>query len=262
MTLQTMTAQEAVQANAQVRFLMAQGPHNAGKTALVRARVEALLASGVPAGQVCVVAGSDAAVQAMADVAAHGVTVTCARDLELSILSTPEAQAFTHRAPRLIMPFEDDFVKEDLKSTGVAAKQLKGMLGFFRKSLTTLETDDPYFFWEKDEQKVFNLARTCLTAYGPIHPCELAGMCVHYLATLADPSRALPACHFVVDDYQALNRASQLVLEGLAPESLWACADPTDTSEGADPFPYGKGIEELCARNEGAVSVVLPAAAR
>ena len=55
MTLQTMTAQEAVQANAQVRFLMAQGPHNAGKTALVRARVEALLASGVPAGQVCVV---------------------------------------------------------------------------------------------------------------------------------------------------------------------------------------------------------------
>ena len=125
MTLQTMTAQEAVQANAQVRFLMAQGPHNAGKTALVRARVEALLASGVPAGQVCVVAGSDAAVQAMADVAAHGVTVTCARDLELSILSTPEAQAFTHRAPRLIMPFEDDFVKEDLKTTGVAAKQLK-----------------------------------------------------------------------------------------------------------------------------------------
>ena len=261
MTLQTMTAQEAVQANAQVRFLMAQGPHNAGKTALVRARVEALLCSGVPAEQVCVVAGSDAAVQAMGDVAARGVTVTCARDLELSILSTPEAQAFTHRAPRLIMPFEDDFVKEDLKTTGVAAKQLKGMLGFFRKSLTTLETDDPYFFWEKDEQTVFNLARTCLTAYGPIHPCELAGMCVHYLATLADPSCALPARHFVVDDYQALNRASQLVLEALAPESLWACADPTDASEGADPFPYGKGIEEFRTRNEGAVSVALPAPA-
>ena len=261
MTLQTMTAAQAVEAHAQARFLMAQGPHNAGKTSLARARVEALLAQGVPAGDVCVVVASDAAAQEMADVAARGVRVTCARDLELSILSSKEACEFTGRKPRLIMPFEDDFVKEDLKTSGVSAKQLKGMLGFFRKSLTTLETDDPHFFWEKDEQTVFNLARTCLTAYGPIHPCELAGMCVHYLATLDDA--ALAACtgvrHFVVDDCQALNRASQLVLEALKPETIWACADLLDESEGADPFPHHKGVEEFCERNEGTVQVKLPA---
>ncbi len=263
MTLQTVTAQGAVEANHQARFLMAQGPHNAGKTSLVRGRVQALLAQGVPAGQVCAVVASDAAVQAMGDLATLGVRVTCARDLELSILSTEGGRAFTGREPRLIMPFEDDFVKEDLKTTGVAAKQLKGMLGFFCKSLTTLEADDPYFFWEKDEQAVFNLARTCLAAYGPIHPCELAGMCVHYLSTLGDED--LAACtgirHFVVDDYQALNRASQLVLEALRPESIWACADATDDSEGADPFPYAKGVEEFCERNEGALRVTLTAPA-
>ena len=263
MTLQTVTAQTAAEANHQARFLMAQGPHNAGKTQLVRDRVQALLAQGVPAEQVCVVVASDAAAQAMADLAARGVRVTCARDLELAILSTEQGRAFTGREPRLIMPFEDDFVKEDLKTTGIAAKQLKGMLGFFCKSLTTLEADDPHFFWEKDEQTVFNLARTCLAAYGPIHPCELAGMCVHYLATLDEG--ALAACtgirHFAVDDYQALNRASQLVIEALKPESIWACADTTDASEGADPFPYAKGVKEFCERNEGVRHVTLAAPA-
>ncbi len=263
MTLQTTDAEQAAQANAQARWLLAQGPHNAGKTALLRARVQGLLAQGVPAGQVCVVAASDAAVQGLADVAALGVHVTCARDLELSILSSEQARAFTGRKPRLIMPFEDDFVKEDLKTTGIAAKQLKGMLGFFRKSLTTLEADDPHFFWEKDEQTVFNLARTCLAAYGPIHPCELAGMCLHYLQTLdeAQARECVGAAHFVVDDYQALNRASQLVLEALAPQTLWACADVLDEAQGADPFPYAKGVEEFCERHPEAVRVTLAAPA-
>ncbi len=263
MTSQNMAAAQAAQEHAQARWVLAQGPHNAGKTALVRARVEGLLAQGVPADQVCIVAASDAAVQGFSDLAARGVRVTCARDLELSILSSERACEFTGRAPRLIMPFEDDFVKEDLKTTGIAAKQLKGMLGFFCKSLTTLEADDPYFFWEKDEQTVFNLARTCLAAYGPIHPCELAGMCLHYLQSLGeDEARALAgAAHFVVDDYQALNRASQLVLEALAPQTLWACADVLDEAQGADPFPYAKGIEEFCARHEDAVCVTLAAPA-
>lgn len=263
MTLQTTAAEQVAQENAQARWLMAQGPHNAGKTALVRARVEGLLAQGTPADQVCVVAASDAAVQGLSDLAARGVRVTCARDLELSILSSERACEFTGRQPRLIMPFEDDFVKEDLKTTGVSAKQLKGMLGFFCKSLTTLEADDPYFFWEKDEQAVFNLARTCLAAYGPIHPCELAGMCLHYLQTLeVGEVRSLAgAAHFVVDDYQALNRASQLVLEELAPQTLWACADLLDEAQGADPFPYSKGVGEFCERHEGAVRVTLAAPA-
>ena len=245
--------------NADAPRLMAQGRRNAGKTELVRARVEGLLARGADPAGVCVVVAGDAAAQALADLAARGVRVTCARDLELQILSSEGGRAFTGRVPRLVMPFEDDFVKEDLKTTGVAAKQLKGMLGFFRKSLTTLEADDPHFFWEKDEQAVFNLARTCLAAYGPIHPCELAGMCAHYLETLDDPAAAAGVEHLVVDDYQALNRASQLVLEDLRPRSVWACADVADRAVGADPFPYPAGVEEFCGRGEGAVRVNLAA---
>lgn len=259
MTVQsTGKAGQLARDNAQVVRLMALGHHNAGKTSLVRARVQDLLAQGVGPARIAVVAGSDAAVQAMADLARAGVRVTCARDLELEVLSSEEARAFTGRAPRLLMPFEEDFIKEDLKTTGVAAKQLKGMLGFFCKSLTTLATDDPYFFWEKDEQEVFNLARTCLASYGPIHPCELAGMCLHYLQGLAEPPAGLAGLHVVVDDYQTLNRASQLVLEALAPASLWACADPTDQAEGADPFPYHEGVEEFCARAEDVVRLELP----
>ena len=257
MTVQSQRAAQLAQEHAPASRLMAQGRRNSGKTELVRARVASLLGQGADPARVCVVAGSDAAVQAMADVAAAGVTVTCARDLELGILSGPEAQAFTRRRPRLILPFEDDFVKEDLKTTGVAAKQLKGMLGFFCKSLTDLSADDPHFFWEKDEQTVFDLARTALCACGPIHPSELSAMCLHYLQTLDDPAGRFGFDHIVADDYQALNRASQLVLEGLATKSLWACADSLDRSQGADPFPHPEGIEEFCA-HEGTVRVSLP----
>lgn len=257
MTEQTERAAQLAQQHSSARRLMAQGRHNSGKTELVRARVAWLLQQGADPARVCVVAGGDAAAQAMADIAAQGVTVTSAPALELRVLSSEQACAFTGRKPRLIMGFEEDFVKEDLKTTGVAAKQLKGMLGFFCKSLTNLEADDPHFFWEKDEQAVFNLARTALAACGPIHPSELAGMCLHYLQTLDSPADRLGFDHIVADDYQALNRASQLVLEQLAGQSLWACADALDGCQGADPFPYARGVEEFCA-HEGTLRVSLP----
>lgn len=245
--------------------VLVRGLANSGTTELARARAAALAADAESDGRVLLVVPSDvAAADARAWMGARGATgvrVACARDVEREILSTPEARAATGRSPRVMTPGEHDVLMEDMRTTGIGGRRLKGMLGFFRKSLTELADDDmASFLIDQKEVLAFGLARRCLTAYGVVSPSELAGICVRYLRGLgAAAAEATPYRHVVVDGYQSLNRASQHVLELLAPRTLWVFADPTTAAEGADPFPYLAGVREFERRNPEALVVDLPA---
>ncbi len=248
------------------RWRMTRGRSNAGKTTGALARVAELVAAGASPETVLLVVGCDAAAQdarralAARRGACASVRVATARDLELELLSSPRAREFTGRQARLLTRFENDFVLEDAKTTGQRASRLKGMLGFFRKSLTELADDDmDAFLLDDDERAAFASVRASLEAMRAIHPCELAGMAVRWMRSLGEgAARETPYEHVVVDDYQLLNRASQHLLELLAPSDLWAFGDDLALGAGADPFPYPRGVGEFLERHPDAEKVDLP----
>ena len=246
--------------------VLVRGRANTGKTHAACAHVADLLQAGVPAAEVLLVAATPAACRDLAcdlGECAQGVRIVTTRDLELGLLGQPEARAMTGRRPRVLCEFEESFLLEDMRATGVPSRRLKGMLGFFRKSLTELADDDmESFIIDVREQAVLDALHRHLRAYDAVLDCEVSNLTVHYLREHPEAAASLSARHVVVDDYQCLNRASQMALELLAPQTLWAFADPTAASQGSDPFPYLAGLDEFCRRNPEAIEAELSPAAQ
>ena len=245
--------------------VLVRGVANSGKTSLACAHVRDLLEAGVPAGEILVVAPTSTAARDMAGglgESAQGVRVCTARDFELALLDAPEAHAVIGRRPHVLCDFEESFLLEDMRATGVPARRLKGMLGFFRKSLTELADDDiASFIIDPREQAVLDALYRHLGAYDAILDCEVSNLAVRCLRAHPEMADACGVRHIVVDDYHCLNRASQILFDLLKPATLWAFADETLERQGADPFPYPAGIAEFGQRNPEVVAVELAAPA-
>ena len=241
--------------------VLVRGVANSGKTSLACAHVRDLLEADVPAGEILVVAPTSTAARDMAGElgeSAQGVRVCTARDFELALLGMPEARAVVGRRPHVLCDFEESFLLEDMRATGVPARRLKGMLGFFRKSLTELADDDmASFIIDPREQAVLDALYRHLGAYDAILDCEVSNFAVHCLRAHPEMADACGVRHIVVDDYHCLNRASQILFDLLKPATLWAFADETLERQGADPFPYPAGIAEFGQRNAEVVAVEL-----
>lgn len=245
-------------AGARERALV-RGCANSGKTLRAVERAARLVEGGCdPASVLFVAASPTAARDARRALAVRcpktaGVRVATAPEVELALLADPAARAFTGRRPRVLTDFEWDLVLEDMRAQAVPTKNLKGMLGFFERSWTELADDDmDAFIIDPRERMAHDAVKGYLAAYEAMHPCEVANLCVGYLRSLGDgAARVSGAAHVVVDGYQALNRASQIALELLDPQTLWAFADPDDAAAGSDPFPYAAGVAEFTERNPG-----------
>ena len=245
--------------------VLVRGVANSGKTSLACDHVRDLLAAGVSAGEILVVASTPTAAHDMGcklGEPAQGVHVCTARDFELALLGMPEAHAVIGRRPHVLCDFEESFLLEDMRATGVPARRLKGMLGFFRKSLTELADDDmASFIIDPREQAVLDALYRHLGAYDAILDCEVSNLAVHCLRVHPEMAGACGVRHVVVDDYHCLNRASQVLFDLLKPATLWAFADETLERQGTDPFPYPAGMAEFCQRNPEVVTVELAAPA-
>ena len=248
--------------------VLVRGLANSGKTSAALAHVAELVACGAsPASILYVAASPTAAADVRAALAARDlrladVTVTTAPAFELALLDCPEAFAVTGRRARVLTEFEYGLLMEDLRAENIPTKNLKGMIGFFQRSWTELADDDlGAFVVDPREVITIEAIERYLRAYEACIAAEVSKQCVRYLRVCSTPAPAAGIAHVVLDDYTSLNCASQIALEMLAPQTLWAFADPADAPRGADPFPYLKGVEEFVERNAGAVVVDLPAPA-
>lgn len=239
--------------------VLVRGLANAGKTTRALDRVASLVAAGEDPSSILLITSVPVPKGPGASGADSLVTTLTPRELELGLLSSDVARAITGRRARVLTQFEETFLLEDMRTTGLPARRLKGMLGFFRRSITELADDDmSTLIIDPREQAVFDALHAHLGAYDAMLDCEVSNLCVNYLRLCPEAAASLGVRHLVVDDYQELNRASQIVLEMLVPATLWAFADPTHAAQGSDPFPYPKGIEEFLARNPDAAVVDLP----
>ena len=175
----------------------------------------------------------------------QGVRVSTPRAIALEVLGNPKAQAACGRKPRLLLPFEENILLEDVKASGLRPKRLREMLKFFYRSWTELADDEPSWLVSEEEVQVHSLLKECIAFTGGILPNELSNLAVKWLRADVTAREAASYDLVLVDDYQLLSRASQVLAGLLAREGLVVTGDMQATSEVFEEYPFAAGLIEF-----------------
>jgi len=231
------------------------GALGTGKTRALVERVARLLDGGADPRDLLVFAASPVAVDAtharlaerLGAERAADVRVCTPRAFALEVLGTPQGRAFTGREPRVLLSYEVNVLMEDMKTSGLRAGRLKEMLKFFYRSWTELADDDPNWLCTDEELQVHGLLKDCLAfSRGMLEP-EVANFALNCLRADAQALEAARVPHVLVDDYQALGRASQLLAGMVARTSLTVAGDAFASAQVYESYPYAAGLDELLA---------------
>ena len=188
----------------------------------------------------------------------RGLRVSVPRAIALEALGDPKAQAACGRKPRLLLPFEENILLEDVKASGLRPKRLREMLRFFYRSWTELADDEPSWLVSEEEVQVHGLLKECLAFTGGILPNELSNLAVKWLRADETAREAISYDLVLVDDYQLLSRASQVLAGLLAREGLVVTGDMQATSEVFEEYPFAAGLIEF-AQADGVQTMRLEA---
>lgn len=180
----------------------------------------------------------------------RGVRVSVPRAIALEVLSDPKARAACGRKPRLLLPFEENILLEDVKASGLRPKRLREMLKFFYRSWTELADDEPSWLVSEEEAQVHGLLKECLAFTGGILPNELSNLAVKWLRCDETAREAASYDLVLVDDYQLLSRASQVLAGLLAREGLIVTGDVQATSEVFEEYPFAAGLIEFAQADD------------
>lgn len=202
-------------------------------------------------------------------------TRTAARDLrvELARLGLPEAQRvragtlhslcfsmlsessvleLTDRVPRPLLSFEERFLIEDLKAEGLGGlRDARKRLKAFNAAWARDQSDDPG--WPQDERdRQYHLA---LLSWLRFHNAMLIGELVpealRYLRNNPLSPYRSAFDHVLVDEYQDLNRAEQVLLDFLAETGTLAVVGDEDQSIYSFKFAHPEGIAQFADLHPG-----------
>ena len=233
-----------------------------GKTEALVHRVVKYLSGQLSAKSVLVLAASPDAAEtlkgrlaAALDIPANtlgeqGVRVSTPRAIALEVLGNPKAQAAYGRKPRLLLPFEENILLEDVKASGLRPKRLREMLKFFYRSWAELADDEPSWLVSEEEVQVHSLLKECLAFTGGILPNELSNLAVKWVRADETAREAASYDLVLVDDYQLLSRASQVLAGLLAREGLVVTGDMQATSEVFEEYPFATGLIEFAQADD------------
>lgn len=229
------------------------GAVGTGKTERLLDRVAGLLAAGSCPQDILVLCASPLAARAFTKrlrtrsiAGTEAVRVTTARELALDILAQEGAVLWSGRDARMLLGFEENFLLEDIKVSGIRPKRLREMLKFFSRSWTELE-DNPGWLISQEEVQVHTIIKDNLALTRSYIEAEVANMAVRYLLQDAPAREAASFAHVVFDDYQCSSKASQLLGNMLACKSIAVAGDPVTSVEVFDSFPYAPGLAEFAA---------------
>lgn len=185
--------------------------------------------------------------------------IVTVRSVALDILQRPEAPAITHRTfsngkPRLLFPFEEDFILEDLKSLGTRPKRLREVLKFIYRGWTELSDETEDWLVTVEEDDIVDFMHSELRyLQGVIEP-ELSNLASKVIRTSKQVQNMTCKKHVFVFDYQNISRASQLLCNALAKESIAISADPDAAVEVYESYPHLDGVEEFLRVNSDATT--------
>lgn len=234
------------------------GGSSFGRTQALADGVVALLAHGESAGDVVVyVATPWAVAETRRQLAARlggkaaDIDVLTPREQALRILDAGRARELTGRKPRLMAPFERNALLEDMKTTGIKPGRLRKMLDFFSRAWATCEDFSDGWLVNDEERGVHDTVKGYLAMTGGVLDAEVSNLALRYLLSVEGAAIPFAHRHVLVDDYQSLCRASQLLVNALADESLAVGVDISATSPVFERYPYAGGMDELLAMHPG-----------
>lgn len=241
--------------------LLITGGVGSGKTQRLVERAAALLTEDAAAHSVLVLCATPQAARLFSErLAARAgaeraadATVTTARALALDVLADDGARRWSGREPRLLTAFEETFLMEDMKVSGLRPKRLREMLKFFYRSWTELADDDPAWLLPGEETDVHALLKANLSFMRAIVEPEAANLAVRYLRGCGEARAARSWAHVLVDDFACASRASQTLASLVAARSIAVAGDAETCIEVYDSYPYADGIDEFLATHPHAV---------
>ena len=173
----------------------------------------------------------------------NGVHAGTIHSLCFSLLSHADVLQYTGRIPRPLLHFEERFFLEDLENDHFGGiRERESRLQAFNAAWARLQTDDPG--WPTDPvDREFHIA---LLRWLRFHQAMLIGELVpETLRYLRDnpvsPHRNL-FDHVLVDEYQDLNRAEQVLLDLFSENGTLAVVGDEDQSIYAFKFAHPEGI--------------------
>lgn len=179
------------------------------------------------------------------------------QDYFVTLLDGPEARAATRRVPRLLADFEESILMEDMKTCGMKVKRLREMLKFFYRTWTELGDRSDGFLLDDDECAVHGFLKDHLVARGGMLLQELGNIAYTYLRDWPEAAEPLRFDHVLVDDFQNLNKASQMAFGLVARVSLMACGNENEQVPTVEPYPYAAGFTGFCEAYPDAEQFVL-----
>lgn len=239
------------------RALLVRGAAGCGKTHALVEKARSLLAQGEPASELLVLCATpDAAREFRGRLGEPDVRVACASELACELLALPAAREMFGFGSRVLLPYEEDILFEDVKVSGLEVERLRGMLAFFKRSMTEISDDHPDFLMDDDELAVMGALRRGLELRHARLDVQVSADAARFLTASAAAARR---DHVLVDDFQLLCRASQVMAGLLARKSLCVAADPAALDRAFEPYPYVAGIDEFLTANPHAEVVELAA---
>jgi len=246
------------------------GGPGCGKTAALLQQTKELVEKGADPADLLLVVPSAQAVLALYDAARRqGVALVGQRVLSIQRLCLEILGAEAGGGqPRLLNQNEELFLLEDLKSTGIKPRRLREMLRFFYRSFTELADEEEGFLEDVDELSCLTVLREQLALRQALLPAELSAKALRALRALRSKASGSEApaeirrAHVLADDYGGLNKASQLLVQELATDSLFVTGQPGEVVACAEPYPYPQGLEQLAERRPGLTTVELKLARR
>jgi superfamily I DNA/RNA helicase len=174
---------------------------------------------------------------------ANSVHAGTIHSLCFSFLSQADILQYTRRNPRPLLNFEERFLLEDLEGDQFGGiRERENRLDAFNAAWARLQTDDPG--WPTDPvDRQFHVA---LLRWLQFHQAMLIGELVpetlRYLRdNPASPFRDL-FLHVLVDEYQDLNRAEQVLLDVFSENGTLTVVGDEDQSIYAFKFAHPEGI--------------------
>lgn len=190
------------------------------------------------------------------------VHIADARSVALGIMEEPCAMDLFGRKPRVLDPFEERFLLEDMRTASIKGRRLQEVMEFLRSGWSRLADDDPKWLITLEEESIAKLMRENLRFMGGILGCELGNLSVNVLRRNSCIRERHSFDHVLVDDFERLDRATQVLTRMVARKSYVFSADVMEAVPSPGMYPYFAGVEEFLTEHENAQTVRLESACR
>ena len=154
------------------------------------------------------------------------------------------------RGPRVLEPYEETVLLEDMKVSQMKNRRLRKVLAYLRAGWSNLSDDT----WEQtaEEDLVIERMRANLRFTGGVLACEASNLALHALREHDALRQRISWDYVFVDDFELLSRASQHLVRMVAAYGLTVATAERPGLPGDEEYPCLEGAAELLAAFPGA----------